>query len=263
MKAKGLYDAGQLASAIEAAIEEVRSRPADRSARTFLFELVCFTGDIDRARKQLDVIGHQDQESEWGAQVYRNILDAEQKRRLCMQGTYQPQYLGDPPDYVATHLAAIKSLNAGDATGSKRLLEQAEEVRPPQRGRRGGQPFDDFRDCDDLLAPCLEFIIVDEYVWIPIEQIQELEVSPPERPRDLIWPAGRILLTDGTQRRGYFCALYPGTHAQSDDQLRLGRKTDWLTHGGGPVTGVGQKLFLLGDDALPLLELGTVELDRS
>ena len=47
--ARDLYTAGKLAEAIEAATAEVRSRPTDHSARGFLAELLCLSGDIERA----------------------------------------------------------------------------------------------------------------------------------------------------------------------------------------------------------------------
>ena len=55
-EAKGLLDAGNLTAAIEAATREVKAHPADVAARTFLFELLLFAGEWERALKQLDVV---------------------------------------------------------------------------------------------------------------------------------------------------------------------------------------------------------------
>ena len=60
-QAKALFDAGELGRAVEELLREVNANPADTTRRTFLFEWLCFTGDWDRAEKQLDVIGHHTQ----------------------------------------------------------------------------------------------------------------------------------------------------------------------------------------------------------
>ena len=57
--ARELFDAGKLREAIDAATAEVKASPTDTRRRTFLFELLCFAGEWDRAEKQIDVIGQQ------------------------------------------------------------------------------------------------------------------------------------------------------------------------------------------------------------
>ncbi|MEJ7712173.1 MAG: hypothetical protein WKF84_20505 [Pyrinomonadaceae bacterium] len=79
-QAREMFKAGQLSAAIEELTREVKASPSDTQLRTFLFELLCFAGDWDRADKQLDVIGHQSMQSEIGVQTYRNITKAERDR---------------------------------------------------------------------------------------------------------------------------------------------------------------------------------------
>src|SRR5262245_54915497 len=55
MHAKELLDAGHLTAAIEQLTQEVRAHPTDVRQRIFLFELLCFTGDYQRAARPLDV----------------------------------------------------------------------------------------------------------------------------------------------------------------------------------------------------------------
>ena len=50
---KELLDSGNLKAAIEALTQEVREAPADPQKRTFLFELLAFAGEWDRAEKQI------------------------------------------------------------------------------------------------------------------------------------------------------------------------------------------------------------------
>ena len=225
MSAKQLFEAGDLSAAIATLTQEIKSNPGDAQRRTFFFELLCFAGELDRADKQLDVVAQQDVQSEWGVQVYRNILAAERNRRRLFSDGLKPEFLLDPPDYLHLHLDAINRLRENQPAEALELLERSEDARPVFAGELNGKPFEEFRDCDDVLAPVLELIILRDYIWLPFEQIRELEVSPPERPRDLIWAPARVALSDGTERRGYVPTLYCDSHRSADDLVKLGNET--------------------------------------
>lgn len=255
MTASELFQAGKLSEAIQAATAEIKAAPAATDRRTLLFELLCFAGNLDRAEKQLDFIAQQDARSEWAVQVYQNILAAERSRRRLFSDGLRPGFLLDPPPYIQLHLDAVNRLREGREAEAAELLSRSEQIRPVIAGHVDGQTVDEFRDCDDLFATILELIILRDYIWLPLEQIRELAIAPPERPRDLIWVPVRLLLTDGAQRRGYLPALYFGSHDQDDEQLKLGRSTDWHGTGTGPVRGVGQRVFLAGENARSLLEI--------
>jgi type VI secretion system protein ImpE len=254
---KQLFDEGKLTAATEALVEEVKSHPTDAARRTFLFELLAFAGQYERAAKQLEVIVHQNVQSEWATQVYTNILHAEGLRtRLFTQGL-KPEFLLDPPPYVSLHLQAINAARENQLDQAQALVDEAEEARPAVGGTINDQPFVDFLDCDDFVRPVLELILIRDYIWLPIEQVRELEVSKPERPRDLLWAPVRVVLADGSQRRAYMPTRYYHSTLQADDKFKLGRATDWVTRG-GPVAGLGQRQFLAGDDAFAVLELPPV-----
>jgi type VI secretion system protein ImpE len=260
MTAKELFDAGDLSGAIGALTQDVKAAPTDARRRTFLFELYCFAGDLDRADRQLDVIAHQDAMAEAAVQVYRNVLHAERTRRRVLGTGLAPEFLRDPPEDVRLHVEAAARLGGGEIAAAAALLARAEAARPALRGTVDGRTFEDLRDCDDLLAPVLELIVLRDYVWLPFAQLRELELAPPERPRDLLWAPVRLVLDDGTRHRGYVPALYGGSHEHPDDRVKLGRMTDWVADGAGPTRGRGQRLLLVGDDDLPLLELRRLEL---
>src|SRR5262245_47231144 len=115
MNAQQLYEAGRLAEAVAETTAAVKTRPTDTAARTFLFELLCFSGDLDRADKQLDAIAQLDSQSEWAVQVYHNLLHAERLRRRLFSAGQKPEFLLDPPAYVGTCLEAINRLREGNA----------------------------------------------------------------------------------------------------------------------------------------------------
>ena len=61
-------------------------------------------------------------------------------------------------------------------------------------------------------------------------------------------------LQDGSGGNVFLPVLYPGSYESPDEEIRLGRKTDWNAPENGPTLGVGMHLFLVGEDAVSLPE---------
>src|SRR5215472_2138270 len=81
MTAKELYRAGKLNEAIQVLNQALRDNPSDISQRTFLFELLSFAGEYERAEKQLDLLGDQNKDSMLASLLYRGALNAERTRQ--------------------------------------------------------------------------------------------------------------------------------------------------------------------------------------
>jgi type VI secretion system protein ImpE len=255
VQAKELLEAGNLTAAIEQLNHDVRSHPTDPQLRTFLFELLCFAGDYQRATRQLDVLAHQSVAAEVGVQAYRNVLAAEEARqRLFTQGL-QPHFLFPPPPYVHFHLEAVNRLRQHQLAEAKALLEQSERSRPLLTGRLAGQAFGNFRDSDDLLGPCLEVFVHHNYVWLPFAQIKHLTTPPPKRLRDLLWSPATLEAHSGPVGEVFLPVLYVDSSAHADDQIKLGRMTDWQDVGEGLARGIGQRVFLMDGNDWALLEV--------
>ena len=75
MNANDLFHDGQLQPAIDAQLQAVRENPGDPNRRLFLFELAAFAGDLDRARKQIDLLKFDQPELEAAVQMYRGCLE--------------------------------------------------------------------------------------------------------------------------------------------------------------------------------------------
>ena len=260
MTPQTLFQNGQLAEAREAVTQQVRANPNDVECRTFLFELLCFEGELGRAEKQLDVIAQQNEQSEWGVQVYRNLLAAETVRRQVFEAGLRPEFLEDPAADVIAHWEGVSRWHVSPAEAAAQIAAADAQVGGP--GTVGDDPFDLCQDCDDLVAPVFEMHVIRDYVWVPWSQIESLEVSPPERPRDLIWIPVRVTLRGGRQQRGYAPVLYYGSH-QSDPSHQMGRATDWETDEGGITRGVGHRMVLAGDEAYPLIGMPPLDFTRT
>src|SRR5215471_14336817 len=216
-----LFQSGKLTEAVQALGEEVRNNPLDARRRTFLFGLLCFSGEYDRALKHLDIISNAGEYPAVAALLYRSAIEAEKTRQEMFGGGKCP-----PPK---------SSLGLS--------------------GIRDGIPFRRFLDSDERIGGYLEAFIGDKYTWIALEQIASIEIAKPKLLLDLLWspavicpaPAyaalhlGEILVP----------VLSPNSTKHSDDAVRLGRCTIWEEEPGGHCVPFGQKLFLIDDQEVP------------
>ena len=230
MNARELYQAGKLNEAIQKLSAELRDNPTDTARRTFLFELLCFAGEYDRAAKHLAVLSEASPESATGALLYRAALAAELSRNDLFQ---KGDYPGTPADS------------------------------PPIRGSFNGQPFESIEDSDYRIGPRLEIFAAGQYMWLPLAHVASVQMEAPKRLRDLLWiPA---LVRTGPDFKGQELgevlvpALSPLTFRHADDNVRLGRATVWEETESGPVP-YGQKMLLIDGEDIPLLEVRSIEI---
>src|SRR5262249_41293992 len=136
-------------------------------------------------------------------------------------------------------------------------------LRPTVTGTCDGAAFDDFRDLDDPTAPVLEVLTAQgNYYWIPIETVELLEFHAPERPRDLYWRAAHMIVKDGPDGVVYLPAVCQGPHAAARDPLKRGGETDCRGGEAEPYRGLGQREFLVGQDAKPVMSVTKVEFNK-
>src|ERR1044072_8573742 len=261
-KANDLLRAGELKAAIEEVTREVKNNPTHSNSRTFLFELLSFAGEFDRAEKQLEAIGHQDVKTEMGSMVYRNNLKAERERLHLFKQGVQPAFLTEPPEYVDWQLSAINNFRLGNLQEARTFLARAEQARPAFKGTADGQPFEDFRDFNDFVAPVFELIVKNQYVWLPIEHVRSIEIQPPKNLRDLLWTPVTVESIDGTVGEVYIHALYCGSSEHTNEMVKLGRMTDWQEVEEGFYTGSGLRAFLIDDEDKALFDLKFIEFDH-
>ena len=225
MEASALYKAGQLGPAIEALGLELRKQPGDTKRRTFLFELLCFAGEYDRASKQLEVLSAGGKDAESGAMLYRAALHA--------QRTREEMFLkGELP---------------------------LSEGHPTTAGSCAGRPFASFADEDDRIGANLEVFIAGSYTWIPFHYIERVDIQAPTRLRDLLW-APAILHTTKAFRlqdlgQVLLPVLAPLSWRHPDDAVRLGRTSVWVEDPVHEAVPAGQKMYLTAYEAFPLLEI--------
>lgn len=252
-QADELYRAGRLREAIEDQVLAVKAAPIDHAKRLFLFELLLFAGDLDRARRQIDAVEFKDADLDAATSVYRKLLDAEQARRDVLARGTAPGFFGEPPEHLRLRVEAISRLREGRPAEASEALARANEAIPAFTGRLNDLPFQALRDADDLFAGVLEVMAHGRYFWVGLEQVRLVTMKAPRFPRDLLFIPAHLELDD-EQGDIFLPALYPGSHDHTDDQVKLGRMTDWKELEGGAMLGVGLHTFLRDDDAIGLLE---------
>jgi type VI secretion system protein ImpE len=220
-----LYDAGQLDSAIEMLGVELRSNPTDAQRRTFLFELLSFTGNYDRAEKQLDVLAKAGPDGIMAVLPYRAALQAERIR----------EHMFTTSDFPT---AAAPS---------------------PVRGTFNGRSFESIEDADPRLGARLEVMAGGRYMWLPFAYINEIHVEAPKMLRDMRWLPARLSTNEAVRDMELgevlLPALTPSVWKHTDPDLRLGRATDWEDLSDGDFAPVGQKMFIIDGEHVPLISL--------
>lgn len=258
-EAKTQLDAGNLDAAVNLALTDVKSKPTDVTARTFLFELSCFSGDWERAEKQLDVIGQQDVNAMIGAQIFKQNFRAERDRIRYFEDGLMPECLMVPPKYVEKLLVANNYVREGNIADARKVLDEVEEERPAFECSVNGQKVEDFRDYNDLTMCVFEAIVKESYTWLPFEHIKKIEFFPPKSLRDLYWLQAEVEMTNGTKGEMFFPALYAGSSKSGNDQVRLGRMTDWRDLGEDVFVGEGTRMFWFDGEHKSILDLKDIE----
>jgi type VI secretion system protein ImpE len=262
MNASELFKAGKLQDAIDAQIKEVKANAADQGRRLFLFELLSFAGDLDRAQRQIEAIKYAEMELEAGVLNYRKMLDSERLRRRLFSEGLAPQFFGEPPEHVRLRLEAVNRLREKNNAETNQVLAQAEAARPALKGTLNDKSFESLRDCDDLFGGVLEVFAHGIYYWVPLESVQSLGMNAPKFPRDLLWVPARLETRDNAAGDVFLPALYPGSQDHASDQVKLGRQTAWTEEENAPVLGAGLRLFLIDDDASSILDWRKLELSE-
>jgi len=231
MNATELFKAGKLTEAVQALGAELRDNPTDAKRRTFLFELLCFAGDYDRAEKHLHVLSEGGPSTELGTLMYRGVLAAERARQ---------------------------------ETFLKREYPSESAPAPAFTGMLNGQPFESLTDADPRIGPKLETFAAGTYLWIPLGHIASIEIAPPKRLRDLLWIPAMVRTGPGFKGMELgevlIPVLSPLTWRHSDDEVRLGHATVWEETEEGEEVPLGQKMLLVDGEEIPLLEVRSLKI---
>jgi len=258
-----LFQQGELTSALEAALAEVRQNPTDIPARLFLAELCCFTGDWERAEKQLDTLSKQTTDAAMLIALFRQLLRGEVTRHQVMLEGRTPEIVTPLTPAMSKALEILIANRSGDLDKAAELVAEMDALQPVVRGTIDGKPFESIRDLDDRTAPILEVITsTGKYFWTPWESLEYLDFDPPVRAMDLIWRRTKISVQGGPEGEVYIPTRYVSTHEGINPMHRLARATDWIGEEGSFTQGMGCRTLLVGEDSPTIMELKSLTFER-
>lgn len=261
-KLNSLISSGQLQQAMEHALTVLRDDPLNAQMRAVYVELLCIAGELDKADAQLDMIVRQHPDFLLGAVNVRQLIRAETSRRDFYQGGMTATLFGEPAAMFSALLKLRLAIHEQDIGAAALAAEEMEQLRPEVAVEQRGQRYTDIRDLDDSLGGYLELFGTDgKYYLAGFEQIASLKLHPPKSLLDTIWRRVDISIIDGPQGEAFLPLIYVANSADhdTDPAVRLGRVTDWHEHDARLITGSGQKMVLLGEQAVALGDL--LELD--
>lgn len=237
---------------------EVRGNPADVRRRVFLFQLLALLGEWERAETQLKVVGDLDPLNLMMVTTCSALLKGEQARAAVFAGQQMPVVVGQPEQWLALVLQALKLDAEGHHAQAESLRGQAFEQAEAVAGGIDGHAFEWIADADPRFGPCLEVILEGGYSWVPFSRIHELKFEAPTDLRDKVWAPVQITWSNGGQAVGFVPGRYPGTEKSGDHDSLLARKTDWLAVADDVVVGCGQKMFATDAGEYPLLDIRSI-----
>lgn len=252
-----LFQAGKLVEAVAAVTDSVRNKPTDVKSRSLLCELLCFSGEFERADKQLDAALQTDPQTMTGVSLLKHLIRSELSRREVFRQGRVPEFLAMPTASQKLRLEALVCLRAGHHADAGRLAGEAAELDPELSGEVNGTTFSQFRDMDDILGQTLEvYTATGKYYWIGFEQIVSLEFNPVEHLSDMLWRSAAIETAGEVSGRVHIPALYEGSANSADQRIRIGRATEWnQSDPAAPTLGAGQREFLMNDDVVSIMEI--------
>lgn len=261
MKLEEYLERGDLAGLTEAATAAVREKPLDPAARMVLAEVLCLAGDFDRAEKLAVAAGSLRKEPTPGIALLRNLLRAEVAREQFFREGRPPELRWEPADPLSSQMEVVVDLRGKREDAAAAALARStvalESVAGVARCRdRPELEFSGFRDLDDRTATVIEaFSAAGKYYCLPWTQVKSLKFEPLETLRDLIWRPTTMQFTDGGEGRYFMPALYVLSAGSGDPAIQLGQSTIWSGLGGDLTGGAGQRMFLAGEETLPILEI--------
>jgi type VI secretion system protein ImpE len=229
MNAQKLFQEGRIQDAVSELNAHLRNQPADSRSREFLVELLAFSGQFDRAEKQLDILARGEAARDGGAGFCAAALKAEQIRH---------------------------NLFANFNPSRQRAV-------PSPAGTLNGRPFQMLSDMDEEIGSRIEVFSAGAYMSIAFADIASVEISQPRSLLDTLWIPAVVRtapsFTGEEPGQVLIPSIYPYSWRFPDEQVWLGRQTAWMADEEGREYPMGQKLLVIDGEEIPFLQVRRIE----
>jgi type VI secretion system protein ImpE len=264
-QAEAAIRAGAPKQALAALTAAVRANPAKAELRIFMAQLLCVLGQWERAHTQLNVVADMSAAAGPMREMVGHALRCELIRASVFAGKRTPMVFGQPDEWLALLIESLLQSGQDAPDMADQLADRALAAAPATRGRIDGEAFEWIADADSRLGPVLEAMVNGRYYWIPFNRLARVSIDAPTDLRDHVWLPAQISFSNGGEAIAMIPTRYPGSESSDDDQILMGRKTEWAPIGAHPdgqrFAGLGQRVLITDLGEHDLLGVRLIELE--
>lgn len=259
MKPEDCLKLGNLDESLRLLQDQIKKQPSNPQHRIFLFQLLAVMGQWDRALTQLKVVKELDDSSIAMVLMYHQVIACEQIREQVFLGQREPMVIGEPKQWIALMIQALRLTAEEKYEASQALRMQAFEEAPSVGGTINNESFVWLADSDARIGPVIEAIIDGRYLWTTLENMHSIVIEEPVDLRDVVWLPVHFNWKNGGENYGLMPARYPQSY-QADPLLALSRKTVWQEFPYDLSIGYGQKMWITDQSEYPMMETRTISI---
>ncbi|WP_028773301.1 type VI secretion system accessory protein TagJ [Shewanella waksmanii] len=247
---KQMIQEAKLTQAIEYIEQLLRDDPLNPDLKSTLIELLCISGEYERADKQLNLIVQKHPDFLIGASNLRQLLRAAQSRQDSLTGQSVPKLFSEVDGHSEAFMKLRVELNQGQPEQVSQGAIALEQARPAIAININDQPNQEVRDLDDTLGGFVEIFGTDGHYYIAqLSEIDYIHFKPVSSLVEQVWRRVDIAIKNGPCGEAHIPVVYATSET---DSQKLGRETDWHESATDVMTGRGMKMWFVDNAALPL-----------
>lgn len=251
-----MLQAAKLTDCISYIETQLKEDPLNVSLKSSLIELLCINGELERADKQLNNIVQKHPDYLIGASNLRQLIRAEQSRQDCLIGKSVPSVFTELDAHIEAFMKLRVEMNQDDKQNLSNTSVTLENERPKVSVKLNEHDVAEIRDLDDTLGGFIEIFGTDgKYYIAQLSNIDYIHFKPVQSLIEQVWRRVELSIKDGPCGEAHIPLVYANS---GTDAEKLGRETDWQEITTEVITGVGQKMWFVNDQAMPMSDFRTL-----
>ncbi|GAA6171772.1 type VI secretion system accessory protein TagJ [Colwellia sp. KU-HH00111] len=255
-KIQEMLQAAKLTDCISYIETQLKEDPLNVSLKSSLIELLCINGELERADKQLNNIVQKHPDYLIGASNLRQLIRAEQSRQDCLLGKSVPSVFTELDAHIEAFMKLRVEMNQDDKQNLSNTSLILENERPKVSVKLNEHDVAEIRDLDDTLGGFIEIFGTDgKYYIAQLSNIDYIHFKPVQSLIEQVWRRVELSIKDGPCGEAHIPLVYANSETDAE---KLGRETDWQEITTEVITGVGQKMWFVNDQAMPMSDFRTL-----
>jgi len=229
---------------------QLKEDPLNVDLKSSLIELLCINGELERADKQLNNMVQKHPDYLIGASNLRQLIRAEQSRQDCLLGKSVPSVFTESDAHIEAFMKLRVEINQGEEQNIIKAALALEEARPEISLTLNDNEVNEFRDLDDTLGGFIEIFGTDgKYYIAQLSNIDYINFKPVQSLIEQVWRRVELSIKDGPCGEAHIPLVYANSETDAE---KLGKETDWKEIAPDVMTGVGQKMWFVNDQAMTM-----------